>query len=464
MSLRILIVDDHGVVRAGLRALLKEETRFQVVGEAATSDEGLHAALELKPDVVLMDLSIPGMGGLDLTRLLREKMPGTRIVILTVHEDGEILRAALTAGATGYVVKRAVGSELVSAIDAVMRGEIYVHPSMTRGLLDMKEQAGAQPLRGDPERLTSREVDVVRLLTSGHTNRQIAGRLSLSVRTVESHRARIMGKLGLSSRADLVRWAAEKNRTSSSITSLARLPAELNQEKRVVATSEYEPPRGAVVLDVTAKGGDGEEHVFRRRLTRNLESRQSVWVRFGKCLEQSNLLRADGVSRRRIRRQVRDGAQHEQSPGNHGEHRERVYERPQRFQLALLQGAPGLQRLEELFDAPPRPVGVNDGLDLFRRVDRFRREKTPADRLLPGGWIGLDDRDDVHAERLRIPGLETGAGRTWKRECGGPQFEARRPLVPGWELHPGGARLMPRSTGYQDGSNCVDGRTFGRRE
>jgi len=214
MSLRILIVDDHGVVRAGLRALLKEETRFQVVGEAATSDEGLHAALELKPDVVLMDLSIPGMGGLDLTRLLREKMPGTRIVILTVHEDGEILRAALTAGATGYVVKRAVGSELVSAIDAVMRGEIYVHPSMTRGLLDMKEQAGAQPLRGDPERLTSREVDVVRLLTSGHTNRQIAGRLSLSVRTVESHRARIMGKLGLSSRADLVRWAAEKNRTN----------------------------------------------------------------------------------------------------------------------------------------------------------------------------------------------------------------------------------------------------------
>jgi two-component system response regulator NreC len=214
MSPRVLIVDDHGVVRAGLRALLKEHADFQVVGEAATSDEGLRAALELKPDVVLMDVSIPGMGGLDLTRLLREKIPGTRIIILTVHEDGAILRAALTAGAAGYVVKRAVGPELLSAIHAVVRGEIYVHPSMTRDLLDMKEPATPPRHRGGPEHLTNRELDVVRLLATGHTNRQIAEQLSLSVRTVESHRARIMGKLGLSSRADLVRWAAGKNLAS----------------------------------------------------------------------------------------------------------------------------------------------------------------------------------------------------------------------------------------------------------
>jgi two-component system response regulator NreC len=210
MPLRILIVDDHGVLRAGLRALLNAETNFQVVGEAGTSDDGLRTALELKPDVVLMDLSIPGIGGLELTRLLHEKLPETRVIILTVHEDTALLREAMAVGAAGYVVKRAAESELLAAIQAAMQGEFYIHPSMTRGLLEARRDAAPQPRRDHAEELTMREIDVVKLLTSGLTNRQIADQLFLSVRTVESHRAHIFAKLGLTSRAELVRWAVEK--------------------------------------------------------------------------------------------------------------------------------------------------------------------------------------------------------------------------------------------------------------
>jgi two-component system response regulator NreC len=214
MSLRILIVDDHGVLRAGLRALLNNETDFQVVGEAGTSDEALRNALKLKPDIVLMDLSIPGMGGLDLTRQLREKLPETRVIILTVHEDAALVRDSVKAGAAGYVVKRAAESELLAAIHAAMRGEFYVHSSMTRDLLFLQPSSAPLPRRGDPEPLTGREVDVVKLLASGFTNRQIADKLFLSVRTVESHRAHILAKLGLASRAELVRWAVEKKLTT----------------------------------------------------------------------------------------------------------------------------------------------------------------------------------------------------------------------------------------------------------
>ncbi len=170
MSFRILIVDDHGVLRAGLRSLLNEETNFQVVGEAGTSDEGLRVALDLKPDVVLMDLSIPGVGGLELTRNLLEKLPSTRIIILTVHEDAALLREAMSSGAAGYVVKRAVESELIAAIHAAMRGEVYVHPSMTRGLLELQRSSTPPSRRGNSgnsETLTSREIDVVKLLDVG---------------------------------------------------------------------------------------------------------------------------------------------------------------------------------------------------------------------------------------------------------------------------------------------------------
>ncbi len=214
MSLRILIADDHGVLRAGLRALLNEETDHEVVGEASTGEEALRAAASLRPDVVLVDLSMPGMGGIELTRKLREKLPATKVLVLTVHEDAALLREAISAGAAGYVVKRAVESELLAAIESVQRGELYVHPSMTRALLDSQKSAPPASRRGDPEALTRRESDVLRLITRGYTNRQIADELDLSVRTVETHRANILGKLGLSTRAELVRWAADHKLTS----------------------------------------------------------------------------------------------------------------------------------------------------------------------------------------------------------------------------------------------------------
>ena len=207
MPLRVLIADDHGVLRAGLRALLKTEEDLQVVDEAADGETALRLASRLRPDIVLLDLSMPGPGGIEVTRKLKEMLPATRVLILTVHEDETLLREALKAGASGYIIKRAVESELISAIHAVSRGEIYVHPAMTRWLLQEPEPAA--PKRRDPATLTPREIEVLRLIVQGHTNSQIAEVLTLSVRTIESHRANLMGKLGLQSRVELVRYAVK---------------------------------------------------------------------------------------------------------------------------------------------------------------------------------------------------------------------------------------------------------------
>jgi two-component system response regulator NreC len=207
MPLRVLIADDHGVLRAGLRALLKTEESLQVVDEAADGDTALRLASRLRPDIVLLDLSMPGPGGIEVTRKLKEMLPATHVLILTVHEDETLMREALEAGASGYIIKRAVESELISAIHAVSRGELYVHPAMTKWLL--KQPAPAAPKRRDPAALTRRETEVLRLIAKGHTNSQIAEVLGLSVRTVESHRANLMGKLGLQSRVELVRYAVK---------------------------------------------------------------------------------------------------------------------------------------------------------------------------------------------------------------------------------------------------------------
>jgi two-component system response regulator NreC len=209
MPIRILIADDHGVVRAGLRALLDAEPDIQVVGEAADGPEALRLAGELRPDVVLLDLSMPGPGGIEVTRRLKKAAPEMRVLVLTFHEDDALLREAIRAGAAGYITKRAFESELINAIQATWRGDLYVHPAMTRALLQDDVAAPQTSDKASISSLTPRETEVLRLIAQGYTNRQTAELLSISVRTVESHRANLMDKLDLHSRVELVRYAKE---------------------------------------------------------------------------------------------------------------------------------------------------------------------------------------------------------------------------------------------------------------
>lgn len=208
MPIRILIADDHGLLRAGLRALLNAEPDLQVVDEAADGPAALSMIQKLRPDVVLLDIGLPGLSGIEVTRRLQKTLPKIRVLILTVHEDESLLREAIRAGAAGYIVKRAVESELIDAIRAVWRGNQYVHPAMTHALL--RDLAPPPPCDEPPvEQLTPREIGVLRLLAQGYTNRQVAETLHLSVRTVESHRSNLTSKLGMHSRLELIRYAQE---------------------------------------------------------------------------------------------------------------------------------------------------------------------------------------------------------------------------------------------------------------
>lgn len=208
MTVRILIVDDHGVVRAGLRALLNGAAGIEVVGEASNGEEALQLAGSLNPHIMLLDVSMPGLDGIEVTRRLKQSLPDIQVLLLTMHEDAGLLREAVRAGVSGYVVKRAAEAELILAIEAIRRGELYVHPALTRALLQ-DTKPDPPPAMG-AEVLSPREIDVLRLIAEGFTNRQIAEILSLSVRTVESHRASVMDKLGLHTRADLARYASER--------------------------------------------------------------------------------------------------------------------------------------------------------------------------------------------------------------------------------------------------------------
>jgi DNA-binding NarL/FixJ family response regulator len=204
-KLRVLLVDDHLVVREGLKALINREADMEVVGEVAAGLYVMGTAEETRPDVVIMDVSMPHMSGMEATRELRQALPDTRVLALSMHEDRVYIRQMLEAGASGYVVKRAMAAELLRAIRAVASGAVYVDPHVAghvEGLLGGQSHGATE--------LTPRETEVLRLIAQGFTNKEIAARLGIAVKTVETHRARAMEKLGLQSRAGVVRLALER--------------------------------------------------------------------------------------------------------------------------------------------------------------------------------------------------------------------------------------------------------------
>jgi DNA-binding NarL/FixJ family response regulator len=208
-AIRVLIADDHAVLRAGLRMLLSANRDMDVVGEAADGVDVVRKTSALQPDVVLLDLSMPGPRSGSVIRSVLRACPTTRVLILTMHDDAAYLRAALSAGATGYLVKRAADSELLSAIRAVHAGRTFVDMTQTSGGPEPPVRPhGVQPSQS-PKALSRREREVLRLLAQGNSNQQIADGFRLSVKTVETYRTRLSEKLGLKGRAELFRFATE---------------------------------------------------------------------------------------------------------------------------------------------------------------------------------------------------------------------------------------------------------------
>jgi len=207
--IKVLIADDHAIVRAGLRALIKDEPSLELVGEATGGVEVIELAEQLDVDIILLDLSMPDLDGITVTRKIKQIKPLARILILTVHEDEGLLREVIKAGASGYILKRAAESELISAINVVLRGDLYIDPAMMRSILTDPDVKPASIPSGKIEPLTPRETDVLKLIVQGYTNRQIAEEFSLSVRTVEGHRSNLSEKLGLHNRVELVRYARD---------------------------------------------------------------------------------------------------------------------------------------------------------------------------------------------------------------------------------------------------------------
>lgn len=206
-KIRVMLVDDHGIVREGVRAILSLSSDIQVVGEAADGREALEQVRSCLPDVVIMDITMPGMDGLEATRRLTRDFPGVRVLVLSQHDNDRYILPILQAGASGYVLKRSIGADLVAAIRTVHSGESYLPPRVAQTVLQYFRMQPSESQQDEISLLTEREREVLKLVVEGHTSQEIADLLCVSKRTVMCHRANIASKLGIHNRTELIRYA-----------------------------------------------------------------------------------------------------------------------------------------------------------------------------------------------------------------------------------------------------------------
>jgi DNA-binding NarL/FixJ family response regulator len=209
-AIRVLLAEDHTIVRKGLRALLADEPDIEVIAEAEDGREAVQMAQQSLPDVVLMDLSMPGLNGLEATRQIKRRVPEVKVLVLTRHANEEYVFQILRAGASGYVVKKAAPAELVSAVRAVSRGDSFLSPAISRTVIEEYVRQAEAMVQDSYEQLTDREREVLQLIAEGHSSREIAERLTISEKTVRTHRANLMDKLDLHSTAELTQYAMRK--------------------------------------------------------------------------------------------------------------------------------------------------------------------------------------------------------------------------------------------------------------
>ena len=207
---RVLMVDDHPVVLAGLNALVEADPDFEVVGKARDGRTALRLAKQLLPDVVVLDISMPEMNGIEVATALLAERPDCRVLVLTVHEDRAYLRQLVEAGVSGYLLKRSASEELIRALHAVVAGGMYLDPAIAGKVVGRPARGALHSQLGQAAELSERETDVLRLVAGGHSNKEISARLNISVKTVETYKARAMEKLGYRSRVELVRFAADQ--------------------------------------------------------------------------------------------------------------------------------------------------------------------------------------------------------------------------------------------------------------
>ena len=211
-KIKVLLVDDHAIMRDGIRALLSIHDDIEIAGEASEGKEAIEKTQQLSPDVIIMDIAMPGIDGLEATRRIKKLNPKTKILVLSQYDNKEYVTSAIKAGASGYLPKRALGTELITAVRGIFRGESFLHPSVATALIEDYQQ---QAKEEDPyESLTPREREILKLLAEGKTSREISDSLFISQKTVLGHRSHIMEKLDLKNRADLFKYAARKGLVS----------------------------------------------------------------------------------------------------------------------------------------------------------------------------------------------------------------------------------------------------------